>query len=167
MKYVDCFVITIMSALSLPSSLAFELKSGIVISPNHRKISYVECAGKSEGSPATLFIHGLDSSCKCVILVVRISFYSKYLTLVALYIVAHTWRGVQESLATQSRSIAMDCRGCGRSDLGEAKDFSPDALVEDVKCLVTSHSFLRDKPFVLVGGLMFMLSSVNQHALYY
>ena len=40
------------------------------------------------------------------------------------------------------------------SELGDPNDFSPDALVEDVKSLVDYHPFLCDKRFVLVGHSM-------------
>lgn len=119
-------IMVIMAALSSHSSSAFQLKSGSIISANNLSISYVECKGETSG-PATLFIHGLDSS-------------------------AHTWRGVQQSLATPS--VAIDCRGCGKSSLGSPNEFSPDALVEDVKTLVNSHPLLCDNRFVLVGHSM-------------
>jgi len=44
--------------------------------------------------------------------------------------------------------------GCGKSDLGNPHLFSPDALVEDVKCLVNSNPLLHNNPFVLVGHSM-------------
>ena len=37
------------------------------------------------------------------------------------------------------------------SNLGDPADFSPDALVEDVKSVVDGHPLLRDERFVLVG----------------
>merc|ERR1719223_363360 len=53
--------------------------------------------------PSTLFIHGLDSS-------------------------SHTWRSTLQRLS--SPGVAIDCRGCGSSPLGNAKDFTPEALTE-------------------------------------
>lgn len=44
--------------------------------------------------------------------------------------------------------------GCGLSDLGDPNEFSPDALVEDVKSLTKSHPLLLNKRFVLVGHSM-------------
>lgn len=84
-------------------------------------------ASASSDAPTTLFIHGLDSS-------------------------SHTWRGVQESLPTPS--IAIDCRGCGRSALGEQADFAPDSVADDIKRLVDAHPLLRDHKFVIVGHSM-------------
>lgn len=97
-----------------------------MVTSSNLSLSYVEKVGDDEG-PTTLFVHGLDSS-------------------------SQTWRGVQESLATSS--LAIDCRGCGRSDLGDPNDFSPDALVEDVRNLVDVHPLLRGRKFVLVGHSM-------------
>jgi len=109
-----------------PSSVAFQLKTGIR-SAAGLAISYVECKGTSDGS-TTLFIHGLDSS-------------------------KQTFRDIQQNnLSTPS--IAIDNRGCGKSDLGNPHLFSPDALVEDVKCLVKSNPLLHNNPFVLVGHSM-------------
>ena len=65
---------------------------------------------------------------------------------------AQTWQGVQQSLLTPS--VAIDCRGCGRSELGDAETFSPDALVEDIKSLSKTHPLLCNKRFVLVGHSM-------------
>lgn len=58
---------------------------------------------------------------------------------------------MQQALPTPS--IALDCRGCGRSELGDPGDFSPSALVADVKSLVLANPLLH-KPFVLVGHSM-------------
>jgi len=110
-----------------PSSVAFPLKTGSIRSAAGLAISYVECKGTSDGS-TTLFIHGLDSS-------------------------KQTFRDIQQNnLSTPS--IAIDNRGCGKSDLGNPHLFSPDALVEDVKCLVKSNPLLHNNPFVLVGHSM-------------
>eukprot|EP00571_Detonula_confervacea_P003748 CAMPEP_0172320052 /NCGR_PEP_ID=MMETSP1058-20130122/39486_1 /TAXON_ID=83371 /ORGANISM="Detonula confervacea, Strain CCMP 353" /LENGTH=317 /DNA_ID=CAMNT_0013035235 /DNA_START=108 /DNA_END=1061 /DNA_ORIENTATION=+ len=106
---------------------AFQLKTGSIISSASLSISFVQNKVKNSAGPTTLFIHGLDSS-------------------------SQTWRGIQQSLDTPS--VAIDCRGCGRSALGNPDDFSPDALVEDVKSLVNSHPLLRDDSFVLVGHSM-------------
>ena len=88
----------------------------------------------STGRPSTLFIHGLDSS-------------------------SHTWRSTLERLS--SPGVAIDCRGYGASPLGNPKDFTPDALIEDIHDFVTSHPFFgkgaQDKavrPFVIVGHSM-------------
>ena len=80
----------------------------------------------NDGAPATLFIHGLDSS-------------------------SRTWRGVQEDLKTPS--VAIDCRGCGRSEMGSLEEFTPQALVEDVKSIVRDEKLLHQK-FVLCGHSM-------------
>ena len=77
--------------------------------------------------PTTLLIHGLDSS-------------------------SHTWRGVQEGLSTPS--IAIDCRGCGRSELGDPQDFTPEAIADDIKRLADAHPLLQDNKFVVVGHSM-------------
>ena len=64
MKAFTCLLATaVMTIVSSPSSSAFQLKSGSIISSAH-SISYVESQGKNFDSPATLFIHGLDSSCE-------------------------------------------------------------------------------------------------------
>ncbi|KAL7541214.1 hypothetical protein ACHAXR_010725 [Thalassiosira sp. AJA248-18] len=102
-----------------------KLKPNKITSSANLSISFVESQGKGLDGPTTLFIHGLDSS-------------------------SQTWRGVQQSLATPS--VAIDCRGCGRSELGDPNTFSPDALVEDVKSV--AQSLLPDKRFVLVGHSM-------------
>ena len=101
-------------------------------------LAFVESHGRSletdVDAPATLFIHGLDSS-------------------------SHTWRSVQKSLPYYS--VSVDCRGCGRSDLGDPDHFSPEALVADIKAFVDSHPMLqqqgkkgRKKKFVLAGHSM-------------
>ena len=116
--------------IGMSSSEAFQLcPKNIQSSASGLSISYVDCNGDSNNSsgPTTLFIHGLDSS-------------------------SHTWRDVQTSLSTPS--IAIDCRGCGESELGAPDSFSPDALVEDVKSLVKSHPLLQNNRFVLVGHSM-------------
>jgi pimeloyl-ACP methyl ester carboxylesterase len=91
-------------------------------------LAFVESSGSASATACTtLLIHGLDSS-------------------------SHTWRGVQESLPTPS--VAIDCRGCGRSALGDSSDFSPDSIVEDIKRLVDGHPLLGDNKFVIVGHSM-------------
>lgn len=88
-------------------------------------------------SPPTLLVHGLDSS-------------------------SHTWRGLLDDLgATGFGAMAVDQRGCGSSPLGDPEKFSPDALVDDMYALVSSHPLFHDgsnnalvKPFVLVGHSM-------------
>ena len=111
-----------------PSSVAsFQLKPGSIRSAAGLAIKYIECKGTIDG-PTSLFIHGLDSS-------------------------KQTFQDIQQNdLSTPS--IAIDNRGCGRSDLGNPHLFSPDALVEDVKCLVESNPLLHNNPFVLVGHSM-------------
>eukprot|EP00574_Skeletonema_japonicum_P009950 CAMPEP_0201718110 /NCGR_PEP_ID=MMETSP0593-20130828/3679_1 /ASSEMBLY_ACC=CAM_ASM_000672 /TAXON_ID=267983 /ORGANISM="Skeletonema japonicum, Strain CCMP2506" /LENGTH=307 /DNA_ID=CAMNT_0048208317 /DNA_START=65 /DNA_END=988 /DNA_ORIENTATION=- len=104
----------------------------IISSSNNLAISYAESCLQQNNSantvePVTLFIHGLDSS-------------------------SHTWRRVQERIS--SPSFAIDCRGCGNSDLGNPDDFTSDALVADVKSVVDSHPLLQMKRFVLVGHSM-------------
>ncbi|KAL7547258.1 hypothetical protein ACHAWF_010580 [Thalassiosira exigua] len=105
-----------------------ELKAGKIVSSANLSISFVESYGNEKcDGPTTLLIHGLDSS-------------------------SQTWQGVQRSLSTPS--VAIDCRGCGRSELGDPNKFSPEALVEDVKSLAQSHPLLSGKRFVLVGHSM-------------
>uniref|UniRef100_A0A7R9Z0U3 AB hydrolase-1 domain-containing protein n=1 Tax=Pseudictyota dubia TaxID=2749911 RepID=A0A7R9Z0U3_9STRA len=94
-------------------------------------LAYIECSPSSDSSlPTVLLIHGLDSS-------------------------SHTWRSIQPLLP--SRSVALDCRGCGRSPMGDVDDFTTENVVDDVKRLVESHRFLHGsdkKPFVLLGHSM-------------
>eukprot|EP00553_Chaetoceros_curvisetus_P007982 CAMPEP_0204619590 /NCGR_PEP_ID=MMETSP0717-20131115/5909_1 /ASSEMBLY_ACC=CAM_ASM_000666 /TAXON_ID=230516 /ORGANISM="Chaetoceros curvisetus" /LENGTH=360 /DNA_ID=CAMNT_0051633617 /DNA_START=36 /DNA_END=1118 /DNA_ORIENTATION=+ len=66
--------------------------------------------------PPTLFIHGLDSS-------------------------SHTWRNTLDEL--ESRAVALDMRGCGRSPLGDAKDFCPDAIVNDIYTFLSKHPYFQ------------------------
>ena len=111
-------------------TLSPRIRPDTIISSSNLAISYVERScddAISEDEPVTLFIHGLDSS-------------------------SHTWRTVQQSIS--SPSIAIDCRGCGKSDLGDLDDFTPDALVADVKSVVDAHPLLQKKRFVLVGHSM-------------
>ena len=116
-----------LTSSSIPSSKA---------DANIVDLAYVESLGSNgnasspgddSSAPTTLLVHGLDSS-------------------------SHTWRGVQQSLSTPS--VAIDCRGCGRSALGDPELFSPEAIVQDVKKLVNSHPLLKDKKFILVGHSM-------------
>ena len=103
---LSLLLLPIISAMSLPRNI----RPDTIVSSSNLAISYVEscgCDANTEDEPVTLFIHGLDSS-------------------------SHTWRNVQQSIS--SPSIAIDCRGCGKSDLGDPDDFTPDALVADVKC---------------------------------
>ena len=85
--------------------------------------------------PATLLVHGLDSS-------------------------SHTWRGLLEDLGSSGfGALAVDNRGCGKSPLGDPTLFSPDALVDDLYALVRSHPLFTSpsgvtKPFVFVGHSM-------------
>ena len=123
-----------LSLLMLPinSAMALALARKTIKTSSNLEISYVESCHHHEddasvNEPVTLFVHGLDSS-------------------------SHTWRNIQTSLATPS--IAIDCRGCGNSDLGSPNDFTADALVEDVKSVVDSHPLLHGKRFVLVGHSM-------------
>lgn len=89
-------------------------------------LAFIENQGSSDG-PTTLLIHGLDSS-------------------------SHTWRGVQEALSTPS--IAIDCRGCGRSELGDPQEFTPDSIADDIKRLADTHPLLKDNKFIIVGHSM-------------
>ena len=121
---VAVYIATVIKMSSHANVAAFQLTSGTIQSSSNLSLSYVEkCNGDG---PTTLFIHGLDSS-------------------------SHTWRNVQQSLATPS--VAIDCRSCGKSDLGNPLEFTPDALVEDIKSLVNAHPLLQSK-FVLVGHSM-------------
>lgn len=122
----------LLSLLLMPiKTSAMTLPRTIISSSNNLAISYVASCpppnGANTDEPATLFIHGLDSS-------------------------SHTWRRVQQHIA--SPSIAIDCRGCGNSELGNPDDFTADALVADVKSVVDSHPLLQKKRFVLVGHSM-------------
>ncbi|KAL7473194.1 hypothetical protein ACHAXS_013600 [Conticribra weissflogii] len=131
------FIVSILAMSALNSSHAFPLQKGRIISASNLSLSYVQSAKTGQNyydtpiqvdsAPTTLFIHGLDSS-------------------------SQTWQGVQASL--KSPSIAVDCRGCGHSELGDPSSFSAEALVQDVKSLVESHEFLKNRPFVLVGHSM-------------
>ncbi|EJK75831.1 hypothetical protein THAOC_02429 [Thalassiosira oceanica] len=110
----------------MPNSSAFRFSN-----PSDRQpaIGYnvVACdSGNDDGAPATLFIHGLDSS-------------------------SRTWKGVQEVL--KYPSISIDCRGCGKSEMGSLAEFAPQALVEDVKSIVRDEKLLQQK-FVLCGHSM-------------
>mmetsp|Transcript_21175 Transcript_21175/g.34681 ORF Transcript_21175/g.34681 Transcript_21175/m.34681 type:complete len:320 (+) Transcript_21175:62-1021(+) len=124
--YLSLLLLPITSAMTLPRT---PIRPDTIISSSNLAISYVESCSHdtTEDEPVTLFIHGLDSS-------------------------SHTWRRVQQSIL--SPSIAIDCRGCGHSDLGNPDDFTPDALVADVKCVVDAHPLLQKKRFVLVGHSM-------------
>eukprot|EP00566_Odontella_aurita_P019962 CAMPEP_0113527000 /NCGR_PEP_ID=MMETSP0015_2-20120614/1056_1 /TAXON_ID=2838 /ORGANISM="Odontella" /LENGTH=291 /DNA_ID=CAMNT_0000425393 /DNA_START=114 /DNA_END=989 /DNA_ORIENTATION=+ /assembly_acc=CAM_ASM_000160 len=95
-------------------------------------LSYVECTPSSldDSLPTVLLIHGLDSS-------------------------SHTWRSIQPLLPCCS--VAIDCRGCGRSPLGNPKEFTTEQVVDDVKRLVDNHKLLHGvekKPFVILGHSM-------------
>ena len=59
---------------------------------------------------------------------------------------------MQETLTTPS--VAIDCRGCGRSELGDPKEFTPDSIADDIKRLADTHPLLRDNKFVIVGHSM-------------
>ena len=82
-------------------------------------LSFVECVPPvpDPKSPAVLLIHGLDSS-------------------------AHTWKSVQPLHLPHCASVAVDCRGCGRSPLGDPDDFTTESVVEDIKRLADSHKLL-------------------------
>ena len=106
------------------------LRPNTITSSSNLAISYVESHRHDDANtdePVTFFIHGLDSS-------------------------SHTWRRVQQSLTTPT--IAIDCRGCGRSELGDPDEFDADGLVSDIKSVVDSHPSLQKKRFVLVGHSM-------------
>ncbi len=121
--------------LFLPLSIAAMAPScirsrKITSSSSNLVISYVESYpddADNNNEPVAILIHGLDSS-------------------------SHTWRKVQQSLSTPS--IAIDCRGCGHSDLGHPDEFGAEGLIADIKCIVDSHPLLQRKRFVLVGHSM-------------
>lgn len=51
-------------------------------------------------------------------------------------------------------SIAVDCRGCGRSALGDPADFAPDTVVDDIKRL--DHLLHKDNHIsvhLMVAGI--------------
>jgi len=131
----SAFIVSILATSALISSYGFQLQKGKIISSSNLSISYVQSTksgrnndtSNNDVAPTTLFIHGLDSS-------------------------SQTWQGVQAAL--KSPSVAMDCRGCGHSEMGDPSSFSAEALVEDVKSLVESHDLLKPRPFVLVGHSM-------------
>jgi len=81
-----------------------------------------------------VLIHGLDSS-------------------------SHTWKRTLDSLDKVGiPALAIDCRGCGRSDLGDPNDFGPKTLVDDLHqllhaCHATNHKNQNNK-VVLVGHSM-------------
>ncbi|KAL9188244.1 hypothetical protein ACHAXT_006622 [Thalassiosira profunda] len=127
------------SVAFMSASRASSLTAGRAVSSSKLSLSFVEKGRDDAGATTALFIHGLDSS-------------------------SQTWRGVMQSLATPS--VAIDCRGCGRSDLGDPRDFSPDALVEDVKSLVNAHPLLQGRKFVLVGHSMGGRVAMNYCAKY-
>mmetsp|Transcript_4305 Transcript_4305/g.6665 ORF Transcript_4305/g.6665 Transcript_4305/m.6665 type:complete len:325 (-) Transcript_4305:65-1039(-) len=122
--HLSVLLLQIATAMALP-----HIRSNSIISSANLAISYVESCPNDDNTdePVTLFIHGLDSS-------------------------SHTWRRVQQSLTTPT--IAIDCRGCGNSELGDHDEFTPDSLVADVKSVVDSHPLLQKKRFVLVGHSM-------------
>ena len=64
----------------------------------------------------TLFLHGLDSS-------------------------SHTWRDTLDELSTPA--VALDLRGCGYSDLGDADDFCPELIVEDIHEFISKHEYFQ------------------------
>ncbi len=112
-------------------STAPEKADGNVVS-----LTFLETSNNRDStSPATLLVHGLDSS-------------------------SHTWRGLLEDLGSSGfGALAVDNRGCGKSPLGDATQFSPDALVDDIYTVVTSHPLFTSpsgitKPFVFVGHSM-------------
>ncbi len=89
-----------------------------------------------ESSPSpVLLVHGLDSS-------------------------SQTWVGLLDDLSSSGfDAVAVDQRGCGKSSLGDPNQFSPDALVDDLYTLVTSHPMFStqgtlNRPFVFVGHSM-------------
>ncbi|EJK48892.1 hypothetical protein THAOC_32275, partial [Thalassiosira oceanica] len=99
------------ATIIMPNSSAFQFSNPYEPrepnAPRQPAIGYnvVACdSGNDDGAPATLFIHGLDSS-------------------------SRTWKGVQEVL--RYPSISIDCRGCGKSEMGSLAEFTPQALVED------------------------------------
>jgi pimeloyl-ACP methyl ester carboxylesterase len=73
--------------------------------------------------PATLLIHGLDSS-------------------------SHTWRRTLKSLAERGcPAVAVDCRGCGLSELGDdVADFTVNHIVADIHHVMTTHPMLLLNP---------------------
>ena len=87
----------------------------------------LKMVGKDADETPIILIHGLDSS-------------------------SHTWRRTLDSLK-EFPVYALDCRGCGRTDLGDVEKFSPDALVEDIRYF-TDIKLKKKKAFVLVGHSM-------------
>lgn len=120
------FMMSISSSLHM-SPHSFPNRGRSLLHAGSIDLAFVENQGSSDGGPTTLLIHGLDSS-------------------------SHTWGGVQEALSTPS--VAIDCRGCGRSELGDPQDFTPDAIADDIKRLADTHPLLKDNKFVIVGHSM-------------
>ena len=75
--------------------------------------------------PTVLLLHGLDSS-------------------------SHTWRTILSELTTPA--VAVDLRGCGKSDLGDPNEFCPESLVEDIHDFVSRHEYFQEgDAFVICG----------------
>lgn len=84
----------------------------------------------SSSDVRVVLIHGLDSS-------------------------SHTWKRTMDSLeAAGVGAVAMDCRGCGRSDLGDPDNFSPSSLVDDLHHVIMTTTTSKQQKLVLVGHSM-------------
>jgi non-heme chloroperoxidase len=70
----------------------------------------------------------------------------------------HAWKGVGDALAMQGyRVVALDARGHGDSDWAKDGDYSLDAMVGDLRCVVDT---LGTGPIALVGASMGGLTSM-------
>ncbi len=114
----------LMRSVKLVSTLSFSIgmtSPMTVVELNHRQNeigSPFVSPSPSVIPPPTLLLHGLDSS-------------------------SHTWRSILSEI--QTPAVAVDLRGCGYTDLGNANDFSPDAIVEDIHAFVSKHEYFQKK----------------------
>ena len=70
----------------------------------------------------------------------------------------HAWKGVGESLAAQGFwVVAYDARGHGDSDWAHDGDYSMDAMVEDLRCVLSD---LGGGPAALIGASMGGITSL-------
>ena len=91
-------------------------RSNNILTPDTIALSSTTTTSTKVSIQPTLFLHGLDSS-------------------------SQTWNTVLSNL--EYLGVAVDLRGCGRSDLGDPVEFSPDAIVEDLFRFVMDHAMFR------------------------
>lgn len=126
-SFVKNIAVKSMATLSVPMDSGNAISLHYIHNEAASSSSDLKIIEKNEDITPIILIHGLDSS-------------------------SHTWRRTLNSLKAFP-VYALDCRGCGRSDLGDFEKFSPDALVEDVRYF-TDQRLKGKKPFVLVGHSM-------------